>query len=72
MKLSTRRANSNKPEVVNRIATAQLFDNHSAIELGPLAQLAEQDTLNVKVDGSTPSWPTINVKVDGSPLGRVV
>ena len=25
---------------------------------GPLAQLVEQDTLNVKVVGSTPTWPT--------------
>ena len=25
---------------------------------GPLAQLVEQDTLNVKVEGSIPSWPT--------------
>src|SRR3989338_1841627 len=34
--------------------------NVSPKDLGPLAQLAEQDTLNVKVDGSTPSWPTTN------------
>ena len=25
---------------------------------GPLAQLAEQETLNLKVEGSSPSWPT--------------
>ena len=27
--------------------------------IAPLAQLAEQDTLNVKVEGSIPSWRTL-------------
>jgi len=30
---------------------------------GPLAQLAEQDTLNVKVVGPTPTWPTISLRM---------
>ncbi len=30
----------------------------SSNRFGPLAQLAEQDTLNVKVVGPTPTWPT--------------
>ena len=34
--------------------------------LGPLAQLAEQVTLNHKVAGSIPAWPTIkNTETQG-------
>ena len=37
----------------------QLTENNKVTDIGPLAQLVEQDTLNVKVVGSTPTWPIL-------------
>ena len=34
------------------------FDPHRSPHFGPLAQLVEQETLNLLVDGSIPSRPT--------------
>jgi len=45
-------------EKPQELALPQLLGKTALTKLGPLAQLAEQDTLNVKVEGSTPSWPT--------------
>jgi hypothetical protein len=39
----------------------KVIENKSVFSSGPLAQLAEQDTLNVKVVGSTPTWPTFSL-----------
>ena len=50
-------------DMLNR--QAQLLSNHLPFN-APIAQLAEQDTLNVKVGGSIPSERTTLVTASGS------
>ena len=45
------------PKEFDKLTMSQVFENKLVMILGPLAQLAEQDTLNVKVVGPTPTWP---------------
>ena len=44
-------------EETDKLAVLQSFENKEVVINGPLAQPAEQDTLNVKVVGSIPTWP---------------
>jgi hypothetical protein len=39
------------------LTVSQLIDNIDVANRARIAQLAEQDTLNVKVVGPTPTWP---------------
>ncbi len=47
-------------EASKEFTVSQILDNPEVIDNGPLAQSVEQDTLNVKVVGSTPTWPIYN------------
>ena len=40
-------------------------------QFGPLAQLAEQETLNLKVDGSKPSRPIVSRTSEGFKESRI-
>ncbi len=52
----------------HKVENAQVADsNGEALSYGPLAQLAEQGTLNPKVVGSTPTRPTITLREDRFP-----
>ena len=52
---------SSRDEALGRPLRRRLSSSRLALSRGPLAQLAEQETLNLKVEGSIPSRPTRSV-----------
>ena len=52
---------SSRDDALAAVASRQLTDVSRLACRGPLAQLVEQETLNLKVEGSSPSRPTRSV-----------
>ena len=52
---------SSRDDALGRSSPRQTELSRLALSRGPLAQLAEQETLNLKVEGSIPSRPTRSV-----------